>query len=168
LRPKLIVADEPVSALDVSIQSQILNLLRGLQRELDLTLVFISHDLAVIRHMCERVAVMYLGKVVELARNDDLFHRPQHPYTGALLSAVPVPDPTIRRRKADVLGGDVPSATNPPAACRFHTRCPKCQQVCTELEPELAAHGSSTHAACHFPLTAEEVKRLLGRSERAA
>jgi oligopeptide/dipeptide ABC transporter ATP-binding protein len=168
LRPKLIVADEPVSALDVSIQSQILNLLRRLQRELDLTLVFISHDLAVIRHMCERIAVMYLGQIVELARNDDLFHRPQHPYTGALLSAVPVPDPTIRRRKAEPLGGDVPSATNPPAACRFHTRCPKCREICTELEPELASRGGATQAACHFPLDPEEVGRLLRGRERAA
>jgi oligopeptide/dipeptide ABC transporter ATP-binding protein len=168
LRPKLIVADEPVSALDVSIQSQILNLLRRLQRELDLTLVFISHDLAVVRHMCRRVAVMYLGKIVELARNDDLFHRPQHPYTGALLSAVPVPDPTIARREVELLGRDVPSAIHPPPACRFHTRCPKCRQLCTEVEPELASHGGATDAACHFPLTPEEVKRLLGRRERAA
>jgi oligopeptide/dipeptide ABC transporter ATP-binding protein len=168
LRPKLIVADEPVSALDVSIQGQILNLLRQLQRDLDLTLIFISHDLAVIRHMCKRVAVMYLGKVVELAPNDDLFHRPQHPYTGGLLSAVPVADPTIARRKAKPLGGDVPSATNPPAACRFHTRCPKCRQICTEVEPELASHGGSTQAACHFPLEPDEVQRLLGKHERVA
>jgi oligopeptide/dipeptide ABC transporter ATP-binding protein len=168
LRPKLIVADEPVSALDVSIQSQILNLLRSLQRELDLTLVLISHDLAVIRHMCERVAVMYLGKIVELAENDDLFHRPKHPYTGALLSAVPVPDPTGARREAALLRGDVPSATDPPAACRFHTRCPKCEQLCTRVEPGLTPEAGSTHAACHFPLTSEEVRRLLGNRQRAA
>jgi oligopeptide/dipeptide ABC transporter ATP-binding protein len=168
LRPKLIVADEPVSALDVSIQSQILNLLRRLQRELDLTLVLISHDLAVIRHMCERVAVMYLGKIVELAENDDLFHRPKHPYTGALLSAVPVPEPSGARREAALLAGDVPSATDPPAACRFHTRCPKCEQLCTRVEPGLTSKAGSTHAACHFPLTSEEVTRLLGDRQRAA
>jgi oligopeptide/dipeptide ABC transporter ATP-binding protein len=168
LGPKLIVADEPVSALDVSIQSQILNLLRRLQRELDLTLVLISHDLAVIRHTCERVAVMYLGKIVELAENDDLFHRPKHPYTGALLSAVPVPGPDGARREAAVLGGDVPSATDPPAACRFHPRCPKCRQVCTSVEPELTSQGGSTVAACHFPLRREEVRRLLEDRTRAA
>jgi oligopeptide/dipeptide ABC transporter ATP-binding protein len=168
LRPKLIVADEPVSALDVSIQGQILNLLRRLQRELDLTLVLISHDLAVIRHMCERVAVMYLGRIVELADNDDLFHRPKHPYTGALLSAVPVADPVGASREAAVLGGDVPSATDPPAACRFHTRCPKCEEVCTREEPELTPKGGSTRAACHFPLTPDEVRRLLGDRQRAA
>jgi oligopeptide/dipeptide ABC transporter ATP-binding protein len=171
LRPKLIIADEPVSALDVSIQSQILNLLRTLQRELDLTLIFISHDLSVIRHMCDRVAVMYLGKIVELARNEDLFHRPQHPYTGALLSAIPIPDPTVAKREPELLAGDVPSAANPPSACRFHTRCPKCQQVCTEVEPGLEMRGGATLAACHFPLTAEEVAERLrgwGGERRAA
>jgi oligopeptide/dipeptide ABC transporter ATP-binding protein len=171
LRPKLIIADEPVSALDVSIQSQILNLLRELQRELDLTLIFISHDLSVIRHMCDRVAVMYLGKIVELARNEDLFHRPQHPYTGALLSAIPIPDPTVAKREPELLAGDVPSAANPPSACRFHTRCPKCQQVCTEVEPGLEMRGGATLAACHFPLTAEEVAERLrgwGGERRAA
>jgi oligopeptide/dipeptide ABC transporter ATP-binding protein len=157
LRPKLIVADEPVSALDVSIQSQILNLLRDLQRDFGLTLVFISHDLSVVRHMCDRIAVMYLGKIVELARTDDLFARPRHPYTGALLSAVPVPDPVATsRREKQVLGGDVPSATDPPPACRFHTRCPKCQSVCTTVEPPLEAKGGTTLAACHFPLTEAE------------
>ena len=163
LRPKLLVADEPVSALDVSIQSQILNLLRDLQRELDLTLIFISHDLSVVRHMCDRVAVMYLGKIVELARNDDLFHRPQHPYTGALLSAVPIPDPALAKREPELLAGDVPSATDPPPACRFHPRCPKCKEICTEVEPQLELHGGATLAACHFPLTAAEVaERLRG------
>ncbi len=160
LAPKLVLADEPVSALDVSIQSQILNLLRGLQRELGLTLVFISHDLSVVRHMCDRIAVMYLGKIVELARTDDLFAHPQHPYTGALLSAVPVPDPVASsRREQQVLSGDVPSATDPPAACRFHPRCPKCQPLCTQDEPLLESRGGATLAACHFPLTQEEAAR---------
>jgi peptide/nickel transport system ATP-binding protein/oligopeptide transport system ATP-binding protein len=157
LKPKVIMADEPVSALDVSIQSQILNLLRQLQREFDLTLVFISHDLSVVRHMCDRIAVMYLGKIVELARTDDLFEHPKHPYTGALLSAVPVPDPVASsRREQQILTGDVPSATDPPPACRFHTRCPKCQEVCTQVEPPLEGKGGSTLAACHFPLTEAE------------
>jgi peptide/nickel transport system ATP-binding protein/oligopeptide transport system ATP-binding protein len=156
LRPKVIVADEPVSALDVSIQSQILNLLRDLQRDLDLTLVFISHDLSVVRHMCDRVAVMYLGKVVELAESDQLYGHPRHPYTGALLSAVPVPDVAIRARGAAVLGGDVPSPVHPPRACRFHTRCPKAQHVCSEVEPPLERKEGGNLAACHFPLTDAE------------
>jgi peptide/nickel transport system ATP-binding protein len=161
LRPKLIIADEPVSALDVSIQAQILNLLRDLQRDFDLTLVFIAHDLSVVRHMCDRVAVMYLGKVVELADSDALFAHPRHPYTGALLSAVPVPEPGVaRRRKRQMLRGDVPSPTNPPPACRFHTRCPKCQEVCTREEPPLEPKPGGNLAACHFPLSDAEVAGL--------
>jgi peptide/nickel transport system ATP-binding protein/oligopeptide transport system ATP-binding protein len=155
LQPKLIIADEPVSALDVSIQAQILNLLRDLQRDLDLTLVLIAHDLSVIRQMCDRVVVMYLGKIVEAAPNASLYGFPRHPYTGALLSAVPVADPAARRTR-QLLTGDVPSPANPPAACRFHTRCPKAQPLCSEEEPPLSDKGNGTDAACHFPLTREE------------
>jgi oligopeptide/dipeptide ABC transporter ATP-binding protein len=158
LRPRLIVADEPVSALDVSIQAQILNLLRDLQRELGLALVLIAHDLAVVRHMCDRVAVMYLGQVVELAGADTLYAHPRHPYTGALLSAVPVPDPERAGRRRQLLGGDVPSPTRPPAACRFHTRCPKARERCFTEEPRLEPQPGGGRAACHFPLTAEEAR----------
>jgi oligopeptide/dipeptide ABC transporter ATP-binding protein len=156
LRPRLIIADEPVSALDVSIQAQILNLLRDLQRDFELTLVFIAHDLSVVRHMCDRVAVMYLGKIVELADSDALFAHPRHPYTGALLSAVPVPEPGAARRPRQILRGDVPSPTDPPPACRFHTRCPKCEEVCTLEEPALEPKDGGNLAACHFPLTDAE------------
>jgi peptide/nickel transport system ATP-binding protein/oligopeptide transport system ATP-binding protein len=153
LRPKLIVADEPVSALDVSIQAQILNLLRALQRELGLTIVFIAHDLSVVRHMCDRIAVMYLGKIVELAGADELYARPQHPYTAALLSAVPVPDPAARGRTRQILGGDLPSPSDPPAACRFHTRCPRAVPGhCDVAEPQLEPIPGGGEAACHYPL----------------
>jgi oligopeptide/dipeptide ABC transporter ATP-binding protein len=159
LKPKLVVADEPVSALDVSIQAQIINLLAQLQRELGLTIVFIAHDLSVVRHVCDRIAVMYLGKIVELADSDQLFDHPRHPYTGALLSAVPVPDPRLAREKhRQVLGGDVPSPSNPPPACRFHTRCPKAQDgKCNVDEPFLEVKQGGNIAACHFPLTDEEI-----------
>jgi len=159
LKPRLVVADEPVSALDVSIQAQILNLLRDLQRELGLTIVFIAHDLSVVRHMCDRVAVMYLGKIVEFANNEQLYDHPRHPYSGALLSAVPVPDPRLAREKhRQVLVGDVPSPTNPPPACRFHTRCPKfVAGHCDVEEPLLEAKQGGNIAACHYPLTDEEI-----------
>ena len=161
LEPKVLVADEPVSALDVSIQAQVLNLLRSLQREMGLTLVFIAHDLSVVRHMCDRIAVMYLGKVAELGANDPLYRFPRHPYTGALLSAVPVASHSAAKRERELLSGDVPSPANPPAACRFHTRCPKAQEVCGIDEPVLEPKSSGTSAACHFPLTEDEVKLRL-------
>jgi len=161
LKPKLIVADEPVSALDVSIQAQVINLLEELQDELGLTIIFIAHDLSIVRHVCDRIAVMYLGKIVELADADALFEHPRHPYTGALLSAVPVPDPRLAKGKQrQVLGGDVPSPTNPPPACRFHTRCSKAKDgVCNVEEPLLEHKDGGNLAACHFPLTDQEIAR---------
>jgi oligopeptide/dipeptide ABC transporter ATP-binding protein len=158
LKPKVIVADEPVSALDVSIQAQILNLLRELQRDMGITLIFIAHDLSVVRHMCDRIAVMYLGKIVELADNHQLYAHPRHPYTGALMSAVPVPQPRLAAsKKRQILAGDVPSPSNPPPACRFHTRCWKAQEICRQDEPPLEAKDGGNVAACHFPLTDAEV-----------
>jgi oligopeptide/dipeptide ABC transporter ATP-binding protein len=166
LKPKLLIADEPVSALDVSIQAQVLNLLRDMQRELGLTLVFIAHDLSVVRHMCDRVAVMYLGRIVEIGPGDALYDFPRHPYTGALLSAVPVADPSLRADDRQLLSGDVPSPANPPKACRFHTRCPKAQELCSQEDPPLQDKGTGTECACHFPLTREEVAEIGVRSAR--
>src|SRR3954451_8601708 len=158
LKPKVIIADEPVSALDVSIQAQVLNLLRDLQRDLGLTLIFIAHDLSVVRHMCDRVAVMYLGRIVELASSDELYTHPRMPYTGALMSAVPVADPQLAAaKKRQLLSGDVPSPTNPPKACRFHTRCWKAQEICRVEAPPLEPKDGGNVAACHFPLTDAEV-----------
>jgi peptide/nickel transport system ATP-binding protein len=153
LKPKLIICDEPVSALDVSIQSQILNLMAKLQKEFNLTFIFIAHGLPVIKHISNRVAVMYLGKIVEMTTKEKLFEKPLHPYTEGLVSAVPIVDPTLRdEKKRIILEGDMPSPTNPPSGCRFHPRCPYAQEVCKMDSPGLVEVQPEHQVACHFPL----------------
>ncbi|HET9609267.1 MAG TPA: oligopeptide/dipeptide ABC transporter ATP-binding protein [Acidimicrobiales bacterium] len=153
MEPELIICDEPVSALDVSVQAQILNLLDELKARYDLTLVFIAHDLAVVRHVSSRVAVMYLGKVCEVGDPEVLYARPAHPYTAALLAAIPVPDPRVRPRDDHALGGDLPSPVDPPSGCRFRTRCPRAEQRCAAEEPRIRQVEADQYVACHFPLT---------------
>jgi oligopeptide/dipeptide ABC transporter ATP-binding protein len=155
LEPKVIVADEPVSALDVSIRSQVLNLMKRLQVEREMASVVISHDLAVVKYLSDRIGVMYLGKLVELGSGDDVYHRPAHPYTDALIKTIPIPDPEVEAAKHGAgIRGELPSPIYPPSGCRFRTRCPRAQQLCADVEPELRPFGPGHQAACHFPLQA--------------
>jgi oligopeptide/dipeptide ABC transporter ATP-binding protein len=157
VNPRLIVLDEPVSALDVSIQAQVVNLLDDLQDELGLSYVFIAHDLSVVRHVSDRIAVMYLGKLMEVSPAKELYSKPIHPYTQALLSALPIPDPNENRaRKRDVIGGEPPNPINPPSGCRFHTRCPHATEICSQAEPPLAEYANGHVAACHHPQNVSE------------
>ena len=162
--PKAILLDEPVSALDVSIQAQVVNLLEELQEEFGLSYIFVAHDLAVVRHVSDRIIVMYLGKVVEVSPAEALYERPIHPYTAGLLGAIPVPDPrTNRTRSRPVVEGEPPSPLNPPSGCRFHTRCPHATEVCRAVEPPLVAHADGHLAACHHPLLSDSQGNAQGR-----
>jgi peptide/nickel transport system ATP-binding protein len=154
--PKLIICDEPVSALDVSVQAQIINLLDEMKARYGLTLIFIAHDLAVVKNVSDRVVVMYLGKVCEVGKPDEMYEQPAHPYTAALLAAIPVPDPETRPDPDKVLGGEIPSPVHPPSGCRFRTRCPKAQPRCAEEEPEVREVGTDHFVACHHPLAPGE------------
>jgi oligopeptide/dipeptide ABC transporter ATP-binding protein len=161
LQPKLIVLDEPVSALDASIQAQVINLLDDLQDEMGLSYVFVAHDLSVVRHVSDRIAVMYLGKLMELSPSEELYGKPIHPYSRALLSAIPIPDPRENRaRERKVVGGEPPNPIDPPSGCRFHTRCPRATEICTTMEPPLAEYANGHLAACHHPLNVapEEIR----------
>jgi oligopeptide/dipeptide ABC transporter ATP-binding protein len=159
LEPRLIVLDEPVSALDVSVQAQIINLLDDLQDELKLTYLFVAHDLSVVRHVSDRIAVMYLGKLMEVSPAEELYTKPIHPYTSALLAAIPIPDPNEnRRRERTVVSGEPPNPIDPPAGCVFHPRCPRATQVCREQEPPLARYPNGHLAACHHPLNVSETE----------
>jgi oligopeptide/dipeptide ABC transporter ATP-binding protein len=158
--PKLILLDEPVSALDVSIQAQVINLLEELQDEFHLSYIFVAHDLSVVRHVSDRIVVMYLGKLMEVAPADELYDKPIHPYTSALLAAIPIPDPADNRaRKRPLLTGEPPNPVDPPRGCRFHTRCPRAIDLCKQVEPQLTEYANGHLAACHLPqnVTAEEV-----------
>jgi peptide/nickel transport system ATP-binding protein len=168
LDPKVIICDEPVSALDVSVQAQILNLLEEMKQRYGLTLVFIAHDLAVVKNVSDRVAVMYLGKLCEVAPPDELYARPAHPYTSALLGSIPVPDPTVELREEATLGGEIPSPVAPPSGCRFRTRCPKAQDMCAQVEPKMRQVGLGHYVACHFPLEADEKPAAAKLAEKAA
>jgi oligopeptide/dipeptide ABC transporter ATP-binding protein len=160
VNPQLLLLDEPVSALDVSIQAQVINLLDELQDEMHLSYIFVAHDLSVVRHVSDRIAVMYLGKVMELSPAEELYSKPIHPYTSALLSAIPIPDPKLNReRERTVVSGEPPNPINPPPGCRFHTRCPRATEVCRTVEPQLTAYAGGHMAACHHPqhVTAQEI-----------
>ena len=165
--PKVIICDEPVSALDVSVQAQIINLLADMKERYGLTLVFIAHDLAVVKNVSDRVAVMYLGKLCEYGPPDDIYERPSHPYTGALLAAIPVPDPNVRPGEREALHGEIPSPIAPPSGCRFRTRCPKAQERCAEEEPEVREIAPEHYVACHFPVGVDEELDFAHGAKRA-